>query len=76
LANEIKDKIEKVLANIKPYIKAHGGDVELVEIKGTTAIFQIRGSCVGCPLANLTYNKIVRDLVKEKVPKIKKVIFK
>lgn len=76
MANEIKDKIEKVLADIKPYIKAHGGDVELIEIKGATAIFQIKGSCIGCPLANLTYNKIVRELIKEKVPEIEKVIFK
>jgi NifU-like protein len=68
--------IKQVLAKIKPYLKAHGGDVELAKIEGKTVTLQIKGACVGCPLANLTYNKIVRELIKEKVPEIEKVIFK
>jgi Fe-S cluster biogenesis protein NfuA len=52
----------------------HGGDVRLVEIKGSIVTLKIFGTCVDCPLANLTYNKMVGALIKEKMPKIKKVV--
>lgn len=70
-----KIKIEKILNEIKPYIKAHKGDVELVEVKGKTVTLKISGACVGCPLANLTYNKL-RDIIKEKIPEVEEVVFK
>lgn len=64
------------MAKIKPYIQSHGGDVELAEIEGKTVTLEIKGTCVGCPLAKLTYNKVVRDAIKEKIPEVEKVVFK
>ncbi len=64
------------MSKVRPYIKSHGGDVELTEIKGKTVTLEVGGVCASCPLAKLTYNKVVRDLIKEKVPEVEKVIFK
>jgi len=50
--------------------------VELVEIKGKIVTLEVKGACTSCPLAKLTYNKVVRDLIKEKVPEVEKVVFK
>jgi len=69
-------KINRVLAQIRPYIKAHGGDVKLAGIKGKTVTLKTKGRCVGCPLADLTYNKMVRDAIKEKIPEVEKVVVK
>jgi len=70
------NKIKRVLSKVRPYIRSHGGDVELVEIKDKTVILEISGACAGCSLADLTYNKEVGDLIKEKVPEVEKIIFK
>lgn len=36
----------------------------------------ITGACTSCSLAELTYNKVIGGLIKEKVPAVEKIIFK
>jgi Fe-S cluster biogenesis protein NfuA len=65
-----EQKINTVLDKVRPYIQSHGGNVRLVEIDGANATLAIEGACVGCALANLTYNKIIKTLLIEEVPEI------
>jgi len=69
-------KINKILDKIRPYIQMHGGDVQLLEVKQGVVVLKIYGACVGCALADLTYNKLIGGLLKQEVPKIKRVVFK
>jgi len=66
--------IEVLLEKVRPYIKMHGGDVELVEVTANAAVLKIHGACVNCQLADLTYNKILGGLIRSELPQIKKVI--
>ncbi len=68
-----RKRIETVLQRVRPYIQMHGGDVLLVEAKRGTVKLKVYGACVGCPLADLTYNKMLGELLKEEIPEIKKV---
>jgi len=70
---KIRDKIEKILEKIKPLVKMHGGDVELIEVNEEEVVLKIFGTCVNCPLVDLTYNKIIGELIKKEISKIKKV---
>lgn len=67
-------KIEALLAKVRPYIQMHGGDVMLLSVKKGVVTLKVSGACVGCALADLTYNKMVGGLLKEEVPGVKKVI--
>ncbi|MCC6572267.1 MAG: NifU family protein [Planctomycetes bacterium] len=52
----LKSDVEKVLAQVRPYIQSDGGDVELVDIDerdGTVAI-RLTGACRGCSSAHIT----------------------
>ena len=69
-----EEKINVVLQKVRPYIQMHGGDVKVAEIKGETAFIKFEGSCAGCPLVNITYNKVVRPLIVEAVPEISNVV--
>jgi Fe-S cluster biogenesis protein NfuA len=71
--NVMWDKAEEILQKARPYIQMHGGDVRLIEIKNGTVSLKIDGACVNCPLADLTYNKILGTLLTEEIPEIKKV---
>jgi len=72
--NATEKKVNKVLDRVRPYIQMHGGDVMLVEAKKGTVTLKIYGACIGCALADLTYNKTLGTLLKEEIPEIKKVI--
>jgi len=71
---KIENKVEAVLKKVRPYIQMHGGDVKLIDLKDDTVFLEISGACAGCPLADLTYNKMICALIKEEAPEIKKVI--
>lgn len=72
---ETKEKIITIINKVRPYIQTHGGDVRLLSVESETATFAIDGACTHCPLAELTYNKVIRTLILEDVPEIKTVTF-
>ena len=70
-----EEKIERLLAKVRPYVEMHGGDVRLLKIENGTATLKIYGACVGCALADLTYNRMVGGLIREEVSEIQNVVF-
>jgi cytidylate kinase len=46
----MREKVEKALDSIRPYLKADGGDVQLVEITDSTVKVRLEGACGGCPM--------------------------
>jgi NifU-like protein len=48
---------------IRPALRADGGDIELIDVDGDKVIVALRGMCAQCALANFT----MRDLVEAKL---------
>lgn len=72
----MKEKIEKALDTIKPFLRADGGDVELVDILESEGVVKVRltGACGGCPMSQMTLKQGVERAIKEEVPEIKEVV--
>ena len=61
-------KIEKLLNdNIRPMLQKDGGDLELIDIKGTTVYLELRGACAGCAGAGQTLKHLIERTLKEQV---------
>ncbi|EJW10394.1 Iron-sulfur cluster assembly scaffold protein NifU [Rhodovulum sp. PH10] len=60
-ANLIADAI----AELRPNLKAHGGDCELVRVEGNTAFVRLAGACVGCALASVTISGVQERLIRK-----------
>mgnify|MGYP001578121470 CR=1 FL=1 len=73
--NEVmREKVEKALQTIRPYLKADGGDVELVRVtpEGIVEV-KLTGACSDCPMSQMTLRAgVERALIKE-VPGIRRV---
>jgi Fe-S cluster biogenesis protein NfuA len=69
----LKDEVEKALDEVRPQIKVHGGDVELVEVKDGVVTVKLTGACVGCPMSQMTLQYGIGRYLKKKIPKIRKV---
>jgi len=51
----MKDKVEAVLNQIRPNLKADGGDVELVDVSEDGVVkVRLVGACKGCPMSQMT----------------------
>jgi Fe-S cluster biogenesis protein NfuA len=70
-----KAKVEKVLEQIRPFLRADGGDVELVEV-GKDGVVKVRlqGACSGCQMSIVTLKDGIERILKREVPEVKEVV--
>lgn len=70
----MKNEIQKALNNIRPYLQADNGDVELVEVT-EDGIVKVRllGACEICPLSIMTLRAGIEREIMRKVPSVKRI---
>ncbi len=68
-------KVEKVIDEyIRPSLQADGGDVEIMDIKGTLVYCSLRGACSSCLGASQTLKMMVERSLKDQVDERIRVI--
>ena len=71
----MRDKVKKVLEEIRPALQADGGDVELVDVTDDGIVkVRLKGACCGCPMSTYTLKMGIEQKLKEAIPEIKEVI--
>jgi nitrite reductase/ring-hydroxylating ferredoxin subunit/Fe-S cluster biogenesis protein NfuA len=71
----LKQRIEIALDEVRPGLKSHNGDVELVAIKlPDTVEVKLIGTCENCPASNLTLSQGIEQAIKKHCPEITTVI--
>lgn len=67
------DNVERVLDEMRPYLMADGGNVELVEIDGPIVKLRLQGACGSCPSSTMTLRMGIERRLKETIPEIVEV---
>ncbi|UCG84629.1 MAG: NifU family protein [Dehalococcoidia bacterium] len=70
----MREKVEAALEQIRPHLRADGGDVELVDVSNGTVKVKLTGACGGCPMAQMTMQGGITRVIKEQVPEVVEVI--
>lgn len=60
-----REGIEAVLERIRPFMRADGGDIELVDIRGNDAFVRLTGMCARCPMASMTLHLGIEVALRE-----------
>lgn len=67
-------KIENALEQVRPFLKADGGDISLVEVTDDNIVkVKLLGACKGCSISNITMKAGIEEAIKNAVPEIKTV---
>jgi Fe-S cluster biogenesis protein NfuA len=70
----LKERILKALEITRPYLKADGGDVELVEITDDNIVkVKLIGACGSCPLSMMTLRAGIERVIIREAPEIRRV---
>ena len=70
----MKEKVEAALEKVKPALQRDGGDVELVEVTEDGIVkVRLQGACRGCPMAQVTLQMGIEQVLKKAVPEVKAV---
>lgn len=64
------ENVETVLDEMRPYLMADGGNVELVEIDGPVVKLRLQGACGSCPSSTMTLRMGIERRLKEFIPEI------
>ena len=71
----IKERVEKALQKIRPYLVADGGNITMIEITDDMVLkVEMTGACNGCPFSMQTLKAGVEIAVMKEVPEIKEVV--
>lgn len=70
----MEEQVKAILAKVRPYIQLHGGDVALAGIEDGVVKLAVSGKCLDCPWAELTYNKMIGDVLKTEVRGVRDVV--
>jgi Fe-S cluster biogenesis protein NfuA len=70
----VRDKVQTVLDNIRPSLRADGGDIELVDVKDGVVSVKLKGACAGCPMSTMTLKNGIERMLKQELSDIKEVI--
>jgi|AMFO01.1.fsa_nt_gi Iron-sulfur cluster assembly accessory protein len=71
----VAQKVQDVLdSRVAPALAQHGGWVELVEVRGDTAVVQLGGGCHGCGMAQITLTEGIQSAIVDAVEEINKVV--
>ena len=62
-AGERHRLIAEAIEALRPYLKADGGDCELISIDGDLVTVRLSGACVGCQLSGATLNGLQERLI-------------
>ncbi len=66
----MKEKVEKVLDQIRPMLIRDGGNVELVSIDEGIVKVRLQGACAGCPMSQMTLKNGIEKVLKDKIPEV------
>ncbi len=58
---------------VKPYLKMHQGDIQLLEIDGHIVKVKLYGACSGCPHADQSTREYIEDQLSSQFPWLERV---
>lgn len=68
---EIRSKIEAALETLRPFLKADGGDVNLLEITPEKVVrIEFLGACKSCSMNLMTFKAGIEEAIRKAAPEV------
>ena len=70
---DLRMRVSQVLEQVRPYLRSHGGDVSLVDIRQGRVLVRLSGACQSCSLSTATLKNAVEEALRQRVPEVQSV---
>ncbi len=65
---DIETRVAQALVEVRPYLRSHGGNVELLKIDNGIAYLRLEGSCNGCSASSNTLKLTIEEAIYKAAP--------
>jgi Fe-S cluster biogenesis protein NfuA len=69
----VHERVLGALDEVRPYLVAHGGGVELLGVSEGVVQLRLEGACNGCPSSALTLKSAVEEAIHRAAPDIERI---
>src|ERR687894_1093945 len=70
---DVETRVVQALEEVRPYLRSHGGNVELLGIEGGVARLRLEGGCDGCPSSTVTLKLAIEEAVLKAAPDLERI---
>lgn len=67
---DIESRVTQALDKVRPYLRSHAGDVELIDISDGAVRLRLQGSCNGCASSAITMKLAIEEAIYEVAPDV------
>jgi len=73
--DDILERVERALDDLRPYIASHRGQVEVVDFDQEAGLLLVRlgGTCQGCAASTITLKHGIEVRLRQHVPEVRQV---
>ena len=64
----LEDRLLEALDKVRPYLKSHGGNVELISLDNDVARLRLQGTCQSCASSSVTLELAIRHAIEQACP--------
>ena len=72
--DDLETRVLRGIEKVRPYLKSHGGDVELSSTSDGIVRLRLHGSCGSCPSSSITLKNAFEDALFEAAPDIVEIV--
>jgi Fe-S cluster biogenesis protein NfuA len=65
---DLEARVAQGLKEVRPYLKSHGGNVELLKVENGIAYLRLEGSCHGCGASTVTLKATIEEALYRAAP--------
>jgi len=66
----MKERIDQALQDVRPYLRSHGGNVEVVELRDGVVRLRLEGSCHHCSSSTVTMQQTIEEAIYGQAPEV------
>ena len=69
----VQERVTRALDEVRPYLVAHGGGVELLGVEEGVVRLRLDGACNGCPSSAVTLRSAVEEAIMRAAPDVERI---
>jgi Fe-S cluster biogenesis protein NfuA len=66
----VEERVRRALEGVRPYLRTHGGGVELLGVSDGIVRLRLEGSCHSCPSSAVTMKQTVEEAILGQAPEV------